>query len=88
VSSHVLAPGLLDGRVVLRSGGGSGLGRAIAEEMAAVAALVVFMTKYPRSVVEEAASTVPLQRLGRPDELAWIAACLASVLATISRAQC
>jgi hypothetical protein len=40
--------------------------------------LVVFMTKYPRSVVEEAASTVPLQHLGRPDELAWIATYLAS----------
>jgi NAD(P)-dependent dehydrogenase (short-subunit alcohol dehydrogenase family) len=75
----VLAPDLLDGRIVLVSGGGSGLGRAIAQEMTAAGALVVFMTKYPRSVAEEAASTVPLQRLGRPDELAWIAAYLASV---------
>lgn len=46
----MLAPGLLDGHVVLLAGGG--------------------MTKYPRSVVEEAASTVPLQRPGRHEERA------------------
>jgi len=74
----VLAPGLLDGRVVLLSGRGSGRPRDRRGDGAG-GALVVFMTKYPRSVVEEAASTVPLQRLGRPNELAWIAAYLASV---------
>jgi citronellol/citronellal dehydrogenase len=37
-----------------------------------------FFTKYPQSVVEEAAGTIPAQRLGRPEELAWLAAFLAS----------
>jgi hypothetical protein len=55
----VLAPGLLDGRVVLLSSGGSGRPRDRPGD-GAVGALVVFMTNYPRSVVEEAASTVPL----------------------------
>jgi citronellol/citronellal dehydrogenase len=35
-------------------------------------------TKYPQPVVEGVASTVPLQRLGRPEELAWMVAYLAS----------
>ncbi len=35
-------------------------------------------TKYPRPVVEGVAGTVPLQRLGRPEEFAWLAAYLAS----------
>jgi citronellol/citronellal dehydrogenase len=37
-----------------------------------------FMTKYPQSVVDAAAETVPLQRLGRPEEIAWLIAHLAS----------
>jgi citronellol/citronellal dehydrogenase len=36
------------------------------------------MTKYPKPVVEGVASTVPLQRLGRPEEFAWLVAYLAS----------
>jgi len=36
------------------------------------------LTKYPASVVEEAASTIPAQRLGRPEEVAWLATFLAS----------
>ena len=36
------------------------------------------LTKYPKPVVEGMASTVPAQRLGRPEELAWLAAFVAS----------
>lgn len=36
------------------------------------------MTKYPKPVVEGVARTVPLQRLGRPEEAAWLIAYLAS----------
>ena len=37
-----------------------------------------FRTKYPRQVVEGAAATIPQQRLGRSEEMAWMAAYLAS----------
>ncbi|MCW3014060.1 MAG: hypothetical protein JWO02_1152 [Solirubrobacterales bacterium] len=37
-----------------------------------------FVTKYPQSVVDGAAATVPLQRLARPEEIAWLIAQLAS----------
>jgi NAD(P)-dependent dehydrogenase (short-subunit alcohol dehydrogenase family) len=67
VSSRVRAPGLLDGRGIAINGLAAG---PLATETC--------ITKYQRSVVEEAASTVPLQRLGRPEELAWIATYLAS----------
>ena len=40
-----------------------------------------FMTKYPDAVVEAAAGLVPVQRLGRPDELAALVAYLASPVA-------
>lgn len=36
------------------------------------------MTKYPQPVVEGVAHTVPLRRLGRPEEAAWLVAYLAS----------
>ncbi|HEU0024927.1 MAG TPA: SDR family oxidoreductase [Thermoleophilaceae bacterium] len=36
------------------------------------------MTKYPQPVVEGVAGTVPLQRLGTPEEFAWLVAYLAS----------
>jgi citronellol/citronellal dehydrogenase len=36
------------------------------------------MTKYPKPVVEGVSGTVPLQRLGRPEEFAWLVAYLAS----------
>lgn len=35
-------------------------------------------TKYPKPVVEQVASTVPLQRLGTEEEFAWLVAFLAS----------
>ena len=38
----------------------------------------VFRTKYPQVVVEGAARSVPAQRLGRPEEMAWLVAYLAS----------
>lgn len=37
-----------------------------------------FMSKYPKPMVEGAASTIPLGRLGRPEEVAWLVAHLAS----------
>jgi citronellol/citronellal dehydrogenase len=38
----------------------------------------VFRTKYPKAVVETVPRTVPLGRLGRPEEVAWLIAYLAS----------
>ncbi len=38
----------------------------------------VLRTKYPKEVSENVARTVPLGRLGRPEELAWLVAYLAS----------
>jgi NAD(P)-dependent dehydrogenase (short-subunit alcohol dehydrogenase family) len=38
----------------------------------------VLRTKYPREVTDNVARTIPLGRLGRPEELAWIVAYLAS----------
>jgi citronellol/citronellal dehydrogenase len=38
----------------------------------------VFRTKYPSELVEMAPRTVPLGRLGRPEEVAWLVAYLAS----------
>ena len=38
----------------------------------------VIRTKYPKQVSENVARTIPLQRLGRPDEMAWMIAYLAS----------
>ena len=35
------------------------------------------LTKYPKSVVEATASTIPAQRLGREEEIAWLVAYLA-----------
>jgi citronellol/citronellal dehydrogenase len=36
------------------------------------------MEKYPRPVVEGVSGTVPMQRLGRPEEFAWLVAYIAS----------
>jgi citronellol/citronellal dehydrogenase len=38
----------------------------------------VFRTKYPPAVVETVPKTIPLGRLGRPEEMAWLIAYLAS----------
>jgi len=38
----------------------------------------VVRTKYPKQVSENVARTIPLQRLGAPEELAWLVAYLAS----------
>lgn len=38
----------------------------------------VLRTKYPKEVSENVQRTVPLQRLGRPEEMAWLVAYLAS----------
>jgi citronellol/citronellal dehydrogenase len=38
----------------------------------------VLRTKYPKQVAEGVAGTVPLQRLGEPEEFAWLVAYLAS----------
>jgi citronellol/citronellal dehydrogenase len=37
-----------------------------------------FLTKYPKQFVEGAAATVPLQRLGTPEQIAWMVVQLAS----------
>ena len=36
------------------------------------------LTKYPQPIVDALASTIPLGRLGRPEEIAWLVALLAS----------
>lgn len=36
------------------------------------------LTKYPQPIVDAVAGTIPLGRLGKPDELAWLVAYLAS----------
>jgi NAD(P)-dependent dehydrogenase (short-subunit alcohol dehydrogenase family) len=36
------------------------------------------LTKYPQPIVEAMASTVPAERLGRPEDIAWLVAHLAS----------
>jgi citronellol/citronellal dehydrogenase len=38
----------------------------------------VLVEKYPREIVEGIASTIPLGRLGTPDDIAWLVAYLAS----------
>jgi citronellol/citronellal dehydrogenase len=37
-----------------------------------------FMTKYPQPIIDAAAGSIPLGRLGRPEEVAWLVALLAS----------
>ncbi len=36
------------------------------------------LTKYPKQIVDGVASTIPLQRMGEPEEMAWLVAYLAS----------
>ena len=38
----------------------------------------VFKTKYPKEIVENVERTIPLGRMGRPEEVAWLIAYLAS----------
>ena len=48
----------------------------------------VLRTRYPKQVSENVARTVPLGRLGTPEEMAWLIAYLASPQGTSSRAPC
>src|SRR5436309_7181148 len=52
--SQVFAQGLLDGQVVVVTGGGSGLGRATAVELAACGAHVVVAGRRPEPLQETA----------------------------------
>ncbi len=54
--SKLFQPGLLDGQVAIVSGGGSGLGRASALELAALGARVVVCGRRPEPLEETAAS--------------------------------
>ena len=65
VPSSIFAPGLLHGRVVLVTGGGSGLGRAAASELVACGAQVVLAGRR-REVLEDACT-----RLG--PAASWVA---------------
>ncbi len=53
--SKLFQPGLLDGQVAIVSGGGSGLGRATALELAALGARVVVCGRRPEPLAETAA---------------------------------
>jgi citronellol/citronellal dehydrogenase len=55
VPSQIFAPGLLDGQVAIVSGGGTGLGRATALELAACGARVVVCGRRPEPLEETAA---------------------------------
>src|SRR5829696_4249496 len=57
VPSSVFAPGLLEGRVVLVTGGGSNLGRAASVELAACGAQVVIAGRR-EEVLEEACAAI------------------------------
>src|SRR3954468_10586905 len=56
-ASDVFAPGMLEGRVVLVTGGGTGLGRAAATELAACGASVVICGRR-EEVLSQAASSI------------------------------
>src|SRR3954470_11201735 len=53
--SQLFQPGLLDGQVAIVSGGGSGLGRASALELAALGAEVVVCGRRPEPLEQTAA---------------------------------
>src|SRR5918994_3084856 len=55
--SRLFAPGLLDGQVALVSGGGSGLGRATALELASLGAQVVVCGRRLEPLEETAAAS-------------------------------
>src|SRR5439155_17819178 len=55
-ASRIFRPGLLDGQVVVVTGGGSGLGRATAVELAACGARVVVAGRRLEPLEETAAS--------------------------------
>ncbi len=56
MSSKLFAPGLLEGQVAIVSGGGTGLGRASALELAALGAQVVVCGRRPEPLEETAAA--------------------------------
>ena len=57
--SRIFAPGLLDDQVIVVTGGGSGLGRATAVELAALGARVVVVGRRPEPLEETVALCPP-----------------------------
>jgi NAD(P)-dependent dehydrogenase (short-subunit alcohol dehydrogenase family) len=69
----------LEAKVVLVTGGSSGIGRAAAHAFAAARARVVLGTTEGRTAVEQQyAALVPMRRIGRPEEAAAVAVWLCS----------
>src|ERR671922_152152 len=68
MASRIFTPGLLDGRICVVSGAGTGIGKATALELAGLGATVIGCGR----------RTVPLGRMGTEDEMAWLLAFLAS----------
>lgn len=69
MASKIFAPGLLDGQVALVSGGGSGLGRATAVELAACGAQVVVCGRRAEPLEETVALCEQGRCLARPCDI-------------------
>ncbi len=68
-ASRIFAPGLLDGRVCVVSGAGSGLGRASALELARLGATVIGCGRRPEPIAETAARIAALGGAGEAEAM-------------------